>query len=336
MKKTILVVGGAGYIGSHTAYLLAQEGYKVIILDALLQHQPFNHQWATLIRADFSDHEVLKKIFSTYFIDTVMHFAAFIEVGESVERPADFYQNNVVKTLQLLDMMRLYEVRKMIFSSSCAVYGNPLTIPMREDHPTNPISPYGKNKLMVEFVLHDYAAAYGLQYVALRYFNAAGALAQQYLGEWHEPESHLIPRLCRAAMEGTTFSVLGKNYPTIDGTCVRDYVHVLDIAKAHVNAMRYLTQGGASTFFNLGTGTGYTVQQVIDTAQRVWDRSISYMYTSPRPGDVQTLVADPTKALSLLNWQPAHSALDHILATAWQWELFKKEKHQQSGVAATI
>lgn len=398
MKKTILVVGGAGYIGSHTAYLLEQAGFQVIILDNLLHGQaphpsirlssehrcfpPFGTMFlhrdercqeigtsgveeldrtcienpfvpiensknssggksngSTFIKADFADHQVLSTIFSSHNIHAVMHFAAFIEVGESVKRPADFYHNNVTKTLQLLDVMRQYDVNKFIFSSSCAVYGIPQQLPLTETHPFAPINPYGKNKLVIEYALQDYATAYGLQSVSLRYFNAAGALPELGLGEQHQPETHVIPLLLRSIKNKTQFNIFGDQYPTRDGTCVRDYVHVLDIAQAHVLALHYLDVTGKSDAFNLGSETGYTVRELIMHAQSVAQLPVTADVCPARAGDVPVLVADATKAKTVLGWKPEHSDINNIMKSAWQWEMSNNiaqtldQKHQENNRA---
>jgi len=271
-------------------------------------------------QADFADAQTLNHIFSTYSIHAVMHFAAFIEVGESVKRPADFYHNNVTKTLQLLDVMRHYDVNKFIFSSSCAVYGIPQQLPLTEAHPFAPINPYGKNKLVIEYALQDYAVAYGLQSVSLRYFNAAGALPERGLGEVHQPETHVIPLLLRAIQNKTVFKIFGDDYPTHDGTCVRDYVHVLDIAQAHVLALQYLDDTGNSNAFNLGSETGYTVRELVEQAQNVCGQAVRLEICPQRPGDVPVLVADATKAKTMLGWRPMHSELHKILESAWMFE----------------
>ncbi len=321
MKRTILVIGGAGYIGSHTSWLLAQQNYRVIILDALIHQQPADFPWATFIQGDFGNQQLLGKIFSEYAVDTVMHFAAFIEVGESVQDPAKYYHNNVVKTIQLLDIMRQHGVHEIIFSSSCAVYGNPVRLPLDEDHPTNPVSPYGRTKLMVEYVLQDYAIAYGLRYVALRYFNAAGGLSAQGLGEFHRPESHIIPILLAAARNKTPFNIFGTDYNTVDGTCVRDYIHVLDIAQAHVQAFEYLNLGGKSQIFNLGTGRGYSVKELVNLVQEVCKIDIQINYRPRRSGDAHVLVADATKVSQILDWQPKYSDMLQIMRSAYAWNV---------------
>lgn len=316
MKPAILITGGAGYIGSHTALQLAQQGHPIIILDTFTHGQQFDPSWATVIRKDFSDKDTLHEIFTRHKIQAVMHFAACIEVGLSVKQPLLFYENNVTKTLQLLSSMMEHGVNQLIFSSSCAVYGVPDAVPLREDHSKNPISPYGKTKLMVESILQDFHQAYGLQFVALRYFNAAGALPSFGLKEQHEPETHAIPLLLKAAKVGSPFYVFGTDYPTPDGSCVRDFLHVLDIAKAHALALDYLTAGGKFGFFNLGTGSGFSVRQLIDTVQKVTHHKVNAVMADRRAGDPAVLVADPSHAMQTLGWRPEHSDLAFILQTA--------------------
>jgi len=320
MQKTILITGGAGYIGSHTAYLLHMSGYNVIIVDALMHHQPFSHQWAHLIKSDYGRSKALSKIFDKIHIDAVMHFAGFIEVGESVKRPATFYHNNVGNTLQLLDVMRAHGVDTFIFSSSCAVYGVPQKLPLDEQHPLSPINPYGRTKLIVEYLLQDYAQAYGMRYASLRYFNAAGSFVDQGLGEWHHPETHAIPLLLRAAAAEQPFTIFGDDYDTVDGTCVRDYVHVGDIAQAHLKALHYLEDGNSSSVFNLGTGQGWSVRQLVEAAEKITRRQIKTTIAPRRDGDVPALVASAHKAYHELHWRPQLSDLDTMLRSAWEWE----------------
>lgn len=320
MQKTILVVGGAGYIGSHTAFLLAQHGHHVIILDNLSQGQTFSHSWATFIQGDFGDKKLINEIFSTHNITAVMHFAAHIEVGESVHNPLKFYNNNVIKTVQLLETMLEHGVHTFIFSSSCAVYGTPQFLPLTEDHPTAPISPYGNSKLMVEMMLRDMQQAYGLAYVSLRYFNAAGALPEYGLGERHTPESHIIPLLLRSAQTQKPFSIFGTDYPTKDGTCVRDYLHVLDIAQAHLLALNHLQDEKPSEAFNLGTGNGFSVRQIIEAVEKITETKIRTILAEKRAGDPASLVADPTRAHNILQWQPRYSDLDFIVRSAYVFE----------------
>jgi UDP-glucose 4-epimerase len=319
-KKIILVVGGAGYIGSHTAWLLHEHGHEVIILDALLHGQSFYHKFATLIKDDFANIATLKKIFSKYKIDTVMHFAAFIEVGESVKNPQKFYDNNVVKTLVLLNTMLEHNVKNFIFSSSCAVYGIPQQPTLDETHPYAPINAYGKNKLAVEFALQDYSTAYDLNYVSLRYFNAAGSLHEKNLGEQHVPETHVIPLLLRSAMQNKEFFIFGDNYPTPDGTAIRDYVHVLDIAQAHILAFDYLHKHARSNIFNLGSENGYSVKHLVEKTEQICKTKIKTKILSRRDGDVPILVANSTKAKIELEWTAEHSTLDQILQSAYAWE----------------
>jgi UDP-glucose 4-epimerase len=315
MEKTILVTGGAGYIGSHTAYLLTKCGYNVVVLDKFIHKQDFAHSWATIIRGDFSDKKLLEKIFTTYNVDAVMHFAAFIEVGESVKYPQRFYNNNVVKTLKLLDIMLKHNVRKFIFSSSCAIYGEPEKVPMDESHPCNPISPYGRNKLTIEFALQDYDRAYGLRYVSLRYFNACGALPEASLGEQHDPETHIIPLMIRAIKKNQIFKIFGTDYETPDGTCIRDYIHVLDIANAHVLALTHIDEAG-SNYFNLGSGKGFSVKEMISQTEKLCGNQMKIQEVSRRPGDPAILLANPKKARKFLGWKPKYSDLKTIIQSA--------------------
>lgn len=324
-KKAVLVVGGAGYIGSHTSWLLQKQGYEVIILDALLHNQKFTHNWATLIKGDFADSKILRDIFTQYKIDLVMHFAAFIEVGESVKKPKEFYNNNVTKTLILLDTMLEYNIKKFIFSSSCAVYGAPQKLPLDETHPLAPINPYGKNKLAIEFALQDYHTAYNLNYVSLRYFNAAGSCFEYGLGEQHNPETHVIPLLIRAAMQNKEFFIFGNDYPTTDGTCVRDYVHVLDIAHAHILAYDYLERYEKSNSFNLGSQNGNTVRELIKQAEQICKTKIQTKYYPRREGDVPILIANSNKARQELGWKANYSNLENIFKSAYEWELILKK-----------
>ncbi|KKQ32160.1 MAG: ExoB [candidate division TM6 bacterium GW2011_GWF2_37_49] len=319
-NQTILVVGGAGYIGSHTSWLLHQQGYNVIVLDKLVHKQTFNQSWARLIKSDFSNEQTLKTIFTENKIDCVMHFAAFIEVGESVKNPKDFYQNNVTKTLTLLNSMLEHGVNKFIFSSSCAVYGVPQKLPLEETHQFAPVSPYGKNKLVIEYALQDYAKAYGLQYISLRYFNASGACPEKMLGEWHIPETHVIPKLLRAAMNNQTFLVCGDDYSTQDGTCIRDYVHVLDIGQAHIQAYEHLNKTGISDCFNLGSEYGFSIKQLISAAEQICKTKIKIGICNRRPGDVPILIANASKAQKILGWQAKNSSIENILKSALEWE----------------
>lgn len=320
MKRAILVTGGAGYIGSHVAYAYAQAGFCVVIVDHALPYDQSQMPWAIFVRADYADPHVLARLFTTYAIDCVIHCAAFIEVGVSQQNPDAFYHNNVIKQIQLLDIMRQYGVSKFIFSSSCAVYGNPQAIPIDESHPRVPVSAYGNTKLCNELVVEDYARAYGLSYVGLRYFNAAGANPCVLAGERHEPETHLIPLLLHAMIEKKPIMIFGDDYATPDGSCLRDYVHVIDIGSAHVRAYDYLMSGGKAGFFNLGTGVGISVKELIACAQTVTGLSALVQIAQRRAGDADRLIANPTKAQALLQWQPVHSSIDEIITTAYIWQ----------------
>ena len=283
-----------------------------------------------VIKGDFGDENLLREVFEKYEIDAVMHFAAFIEVGESVKEPQRFYENNVIKTLKLLDIMLEHDVKKFIFSSSCAVYGEPEKVPMDETNPYRPISPYGKNKLVVEYALQDYARAYDLKYVSLRYFNAAGALPEKGLGEQHDPETHIIPLMLRAIKENKTFKIFGTDYETPDGTCIRDYIHVLDIADAHIRALEYLREGGESNEFNLGSGKGFSVLEMIRQAEKICGKKMLVKKEGRRPGDPAILLADPTKACQILGWTPQRSNLQSILKSAFEFFLQTQSLHQST------
>jgi UDP-glucose 4-epimerase len=322
-KRTILVTGGAGYIGSHTVLVLKQVGYEIIILDNLVYgHQDLVHEvlQVKLIVGDISDRTLLDQIFATHAIEAVIHFAAYAYVGESVSDPAKYYRNNMVGTLTLLEAMVAAKVNAIVFSSTCATYGIPDQVPIPESHPQHPINPYGASKLMVERMLADFDHAYGLKLVCLRYFNAAGADPEGRLGEDHTPETHLIPLVLQTALGvRASVSVFGKDYDTPDGTCVRDYIHVMDLASAHVLALEYLLQGGMSDVFNLGNGQGFSVQQVIETARLVTGKSIAVMECDRRLGDPPVLVGSGEKAKQVLGWQPQYSELETILIHAWKW-----------------
>jgi len=320
MKKTILLTGGLGYIGSVTAQLLHELDYDIVIIDKLVHKQTFSPSWARIIKGDVGNKAVLRALFREYEFDAVMHFAGLIEVGQSVIRPELFYDNNVAQSLILLETMRMHNVKKIIFSSSCAVYGNPLYVPMDEKHPFAPLSPYGKTKLAVEYMLQDFARAFDFSYVALRYFNAAGAVPEHNIGECHNPETHVLPLLLRAMLLRETFTIFGDDYDTFDGTCVRDYVHVHDIARAHVQALGHISCGGTSDAFNLGSGTGYSVRQLVGVAQDVCKQKLITETVKRRPGDVSTLVAQSGKALEVLGWKPERSDLQTIIRDAWIWE----------------
>jgi UDP-glucose 4-epimerase len=316
----VLVVGGAGYIGSHMVKMLGRHGCSVTTLDDLSS----GHRDAVLcgdfVQGDMGDRAVLDAVMSRGF-DAVMHFASFIQVGESVQQPAMYYQNNVVNTLTLLDAMRAHGVDRFIFSSTAATFGEPRYSPMDERHPQQPINPYGRTKLMVEQVLADYEQAYGLRSVSLRYFNAAGADPKGQLGERHEPETHLIPLVLQAASgRRPHIGVFGRDYDTPDGTCVRDYIHIEDLCSAHWLALQSLMGGAGSQSYNLGNGQGFSVQEVIDTAQQVTGRSIAVVNGPRRAGDPARLVADSSLIREKLGWQPRYADLATIVAHAWAWE----------------
>ena len=312
----VLVVGGAGYIGSHTAHVLRRRGYEVIIYDNLSTGYKRLAEGFELVIGDLDDSQKLAPLLRRS--DAVMHFAAHSLVGESVENPKKYFRNNVVAALSLLNSVLESRVRKFIFSSTAAVYGNPRRIPIQETDPQQPVNPYGSTKLAFEKALEAYSVAYGLRFVSLRYFNAAGADAQANIGELHQPETHLIPIIChvlrgkRAALE-----IFGDDYPTQDGTCIRDYIHVTDLAEAHVLGLEYLAKG-ESMMMNLGTGKGHSVREVVEMAERVTGHKVPTRMAARRAGDPAELVADPSVAERVLQWN-AHRSLDEIIASAWQF-----------------
>ena len=314
------MVGGAGYIGSHANKALTAAGYRTVVFDNLSTGHRRLACWGEFLRGDLGRPEDLARCFRKYRFDAVMHFAAFAYVGESVTDPAKYYRNNVVNTLNLLNAMRSANVRRMVFSSSCAVYGVPPKLPMRENFPFEPVNPYGRTKLMAERIMADYAAAYGLRYMALRYFNAAGADPDGEAGELHAPETHLIPLVLDvAAGRRTCINVFGGDYPTPDGTCLRDYIHVTDLAQAHLLALRRLEAGGESRAFNLGNGKGFSVRQVIDAAEKVTGRRVQVKVGPRRAGDPAALVASSALIKRELGWKPRYPGLETIIAHAWNW-----------------
>ncbi len=322
-KPTILVTGGAGYIGSHAVLSLQKAGYGVIVLDNLSYGHPeiVKEVLKTeLIVGDTNDSSLLQKIFSEREIAAVMHFAAFIAVGESVSEPDKYYRNNVCGTLNLLSAMRSAGVKKFVFSSTCAIYGLPREVPMTENHPRNPLSPYAESKDMVERILNDFDRAYGLKSVTFRYFNASGADPSGLLGEDHNPETHLIPlALLTALKKRASLSIFGTDYDTPDGTAIRDYIHVNDLAMAHVLGLQYLLKGGESDVFNLGNGNGFSVREVIQTAEKVTGLSIPVIESERRAGDAPILIGSSQKARRVLGWQPQYPDLYTIISHAWQW-----------------
>ena len=316
----ILVTGGAGYIGSHACKALARAGYTPVSYDNLVYGHEWAVKWGPLERGDISDTARLVDVIRAYRPAAVMHFAAFAYVGESVTDPAKYYGNNVAGTLSLLDAMRHNGVDRIVFSSTCATYGTPEVLPINEDAPQNPINPYGASKLMIERILGDYGAAYGLHSVALRYFNAAGADGEGELGEAHDPETHLIPLVLDAAAgQRPHITVFGEDYPTPDGTCIRDYIHVTDLAEAHVLAMAKLGRQALRPAYNLGTGRGTSVDEIIAAARAVTGRDIKIVKDARRAGDPAVLFADPGRAHHDLGWVPRHSSVTEIVETAWRF-----------------
>ena len=317
----ILVVGGAGYIGSHMVKQLALSNHDVITLDNLSCGYEDAVKYGELTVGDLGNKDTLDQLFSAHQFDAVMHFAAFIEVGESVLNPAKYYQNNVANTQVLLDAMVKHGVRDFIFSSTAAIFGEPEYTPIDEKHSKHPINPYGRTKLMVEQILEDYDNAYGLKSTCLRYFNAAGADPDGELGERHNPESHLVPLILQAASgRREDIKIFGQDYPTEDGTCVRDYVHINDLCEAHSLALTRMQETNQSARYNLGNGKGFSVQQVIDTAKQVSGIDFKVVTTDRRAGDPAILVADSTLAKKELGWRPKFDKLETIIETAWQWE----------------
>lgn len=321
----ILVVGGAGYIGSHINKMLHQKGYETVVYDNLVYGHREAVLWGTLEIGDLSDRNRLESVFEKYPIDAVFHFAAYAYVGESVGNPSKYYNNNVANTLQLLDVMMKYGVKYIVFSSTCATYGIPGRVPITEDMPQNPINPYGASKLMVERILKDYHRAYGLNYCCLRYFNAAGADPEGEIGESHTPETHLIP-LVLAAVAGDreAVRVFGTDYPTRDGSCIRDYIHVTDLADAHLKALDYLKNGGESICMNLGNGTGNSVLEVIQAAEDVTGKRVPAIMDDRRAGDPPALTGSAELAEQTLDWQPVYGDIRTILSHAWNWYIHKK------------
>lgn len=316
----ILIVGGAGYIGSHTNKLLHQKGFETVVFDNLIYgHREFV-KWGEFVLGDLSFKEQLRLCFKKYPVESVMHFGAFAYVGESVIDPAKYYQNNVVNTINLLQVMREFGVRYLIFSSTCATYGLPETVPITESHPQRPINPYGKSKLMIEEILKDYDMAYGIRHINLRYFNAAGADPDCEIGESHNPETHLIPLAISAALGVIdSIRIFGTDYPTKDGTCIRDYIHVSDLADAHVKALEYLRTTDKSDVFNLGNGLGYSVREVIDAVRWMAKTDFKVIETARREGDPPVLISGMQKAKDILGWTPRYSQVDEIIKTAFRW-----------------
>ena len=316
----ILVCGGAGYIGSHCNKMLAENGYETVVFDNLVYGHRESVKWGELVVGDLNDPTALKKLFDENDFDAVLHFAAYAYVGESVKDPEKYYFNNVANTLNLLKAMREHGVNKIVFSSTCATYGEPESVPITEDMPQNPINPYGATKLMVERIFKDYHTAYGLNFVVLRYFNAAGADPDGEIGESHNPETHLIPLVLDAASGlRPDVKVFGTDYDTPDGSCVRDYIHVTDLASAHLLALHHLESGGKSDFFNLGNERGTSVLAVVESVRRVTGKDFTATLTDRRPGDPAKLVGSSKKAREILGLKPQFEDIETIVSHAWKW-----------------
>ncbi|MBM4157605.1 MAG: UDP-glucose 4-epimerase GalE [Ignavibacteria bacterium] len=316
----ILVTGGAGYIGSHTVRFLLKNGFEVAVLDNLSRgHIESVPQNVRFEKIDLLDYNGLLKAFKKYKIEAVIHFAAFAYVGESVGNPGLYYRNNVIGSFNLIDAAQKNGVEKFVFSSTCSVYGNPVILPIPEEHKLEPLNPYARTKLAIEGILSDYGNSYGMKYVSLRYFNAAGASENMEIGESHDPEPHLIPLVLFTVLDRKEkVSVYGNDYPTKDGTCIRDYVHVNDLADAHVKALNFLNDGMPSDVFNIGTGKGHSVKEIIDIAEKITGRKIKYEITDRRPGDPGVLIADNTGAKIKLGWSPKYD-IEYIIESAYKW-----------------
>lgn len=324
--QTVLVTGGAGYVGSHCCLALAEAGFRPIVFDDLSNGHREHVQWGPLEVGDIRDAARLDAVFAAYAPVAVMHFAARIEVGESVKNPGAFFDTNVGGTITLIEAARRAGVKVMVFSSTCATFGDPVELPMKETHPQAPLNPYGRSKLMVEQALADYDRYVGLKSAVMRYFNAAGADPQGRIGEWHEPETHAVPLAIQVALgQRPRFTIFGDDYDTRDGTAVRDYVHVLDLADAHVAALKRLLAEGSSETYNLGTGTGTTVRELVDGVGKVAGAPLPVEIASRRPGDAPVLVGDHAKARAELGWKPSRS-LNEILSTAWRWHRGRLEQ----------
>ncbi len=316
----VLVTGGAGYIGSHTVKELLKEGYEVVVYDNFSTGREELLVGGELIKGDLMDKDTIQKALKRRNIDAVLHFASLIQVGESYADPQKYYTHNLVSSLNLLDAMLEAKVKAFIFSSSAAVYGIPLQIPIPENHPLNPVNPYGQTKVFVEKILEDYQRAYGLKFISLRYFNAAGADPGGILGEMHNPETHLIPNLLLFLLgKKKGFDLYGTDFPTEDGTAIRDYIHVTDLARAHVLALQKLLESNRSEFINLGTNTGYSVLEIIQKTEAITRKKIQYKERPKRKGDVPVLLASNEKAGKVLGWKLSHSDIETIIQTAWNW-----------------
>ena len=318
--KSVLVTGGAGYIGAHACKALAKAGYTPVTYDNLVYGHSKAVRWGPLEKGDIGDRKQLEMVMKKYNPSAVMHFAAYAYVGESVMNPKIYYRNNVAGTLSLLESMNSCNIDKIIFSSTCATYGMPDQIPIDENHRQDPINPYGRSKLMIEWILQDFAAAYDLKFISLRYFNAAGADPDAEIGEDHDPETHLIPLVLDVALGNRNcLEIYGTDYDTPDGTCIRDYIHVLDLADAHLLALTYLNEGGQSNVFNLGNGNGFSVREVMTTAKKITGCDIPCLESERRPGDPAILIGSSEKIKNNLGWRAAYNSLEEIIGTAWRW-----------------
>jgi len=323
--QTVLVVGGGGYVGSHVCLALSEAGFRPVVYDNLTNGHAAFVQWGPLEQGDIRDGARLDVVIAAHRPVAVLHFAALIEVGESVKEPGRFYETNVAGTISLIEAARRGGIGAMVFSSTCATYGDPVRLPMDETHPQAPLNPYGRSKLMVEQALADYSTYVGFRSVCLRYFNAAGADEQGRIGERHHPETHAIPLALQTALgQRDGFKLFGDDYDTRDGTAVRDYIHVMDLADAHVRALKYLLEGGETTVFNLGAGTGTTVRELIDTIRRTTNRPFPVEIAPRRLGDAPVLVADNARAREVLGWRPTRT-LDDIVRTAWRWHAAERD-----------
>lgn len=334
MPMNVLVTGGAGYIGSHTCKALAAAGHCPVTLDNLVHGHRWAVRWGPLVQADVADREQLMRVLGEFDIRAVVHFASYAYVGESMREPTKYFRNNVANTVNLLEAMRASGVNRIVFSSTCATYGIPEALPITESSPQRPVNPYGESKLMVERILNWTAAAHGLQWIALRYFNAAGADPEGELGEEHDPETHLIPLAIDTALgRRDELSIFGTDYPTADGTAIRDYIHVSDLAAAHVQALAHLHKSGTSGALNLGTGTGHSVREVVQAVERISGRKVATRDCPPRGGDPASLVAAAGRAREVLGWRPSWSTLQQMVETAIVWHSRRVRRRQ---VAASL
>jgi len=337
-NNTVLVTGGAGYIGSHTCKALSNAGYRPVVVDNLSQGHRWAVQWGPFAQADLSDRPAIEQVLRVHGVCAVIHFAAYAHVGESMKVPEVYFRNNVANTLSLLEAMACAGVKQIVFSSTCATYGIPSTIPIVESEPQKPVNPYGESKLFIERALYWQGLASDLRWMALRYFNAAGADPDAELGEEHDPETHLIPLAIGTVLgQRGGLQVMGTDYPTPDGTAIRDYVHVTDLADAHVRALRYLQEGGESTALNVGTGNGHSVREVLKTLEHVTGSKVNARNAPRRPGDPPVLVAAPGRVQKVLDWEPKFSSLETIVQTAYRWHCSQCRVSRESArfVAAT-